>query len=693
MSIRPITVHMIGNSHLDPIWLWRKADGVDAVLATARSACDRLDEYPEFIFTCSTRWFHETLQQLDAGLFERVCAFVKAGRWQLVGGMVVQPDCNLPSAESFRRQFEVGQAYFRDTFNRTTTVGYNVDSFGHTAYLPTYLQQAGIDSYVMMRPMSHEKTLPAHLFRWRSPSGEEVTTFRIPNCYTTRAVEIPEHVKFSLEHLPEGVTDTMCFFGVGDHGGGPTKAQIDWIIEHANAFDGARLVFSHPRAFFDAIQPQHKLLPVVQEELQHHAIGCYAVERRIKLGMLHAERSLYRARRVMSLYPQQTTEKEQRRVEQAQTAVLFNQFHDTLGGTCVSDASLTCAAEFDAAASQATDVATTVTRRALRSEAHPGLHKIIVFNPSEIDYTGPVQFEPWLEAGFFCEPMSLFDKNNKPVVTQRPDKDSLSDIVALLWQCSVPAGEYRTFLLKREQSKLPEPTESPAMLRNVSFTGANIKADNFSAQLDVCDDPTDTWSHSAGNRFSDNVLGTFAWTEDAQPVESGPIRWSRRAAATFGNSRAWLRVNLTEGLPYLHLKLSVVWAQAQQRLRLRIDLPANISARTDWVSGGPIPRNLDGREYPWAGASLLQSSAGSLGIVAPDVTSISAEGTSVNLTLLRSPFVAHHDPMTANTPDHPVTDQGTHIFDVVIYPDAKTADLETLSRQLTCPMMVWDLTG
>jgi alpha-mannosidase len=146
------TVHLVGNAHLDPVWLWRRSDGVDTALATVRSACDRLDEYAELVFTASASWLYEQAETLDPALFDRVRAHVAAGRWAIVGGMVIQPDCNLPSAESFARQLAVGQAYCRRTFGRPTTVGYNVDSFGHTAYLPRFLREAGIDTYVFMRP-------------------------------------------------------------------------------------------------------------------------------------------------------------------------------------------------------------------------------------------------------------------------------------------------------------------------------------------------------------------------------------------------------------------------------------------------------------------------------------------------------------------------------------------------------------
>ena len=277
------TVHMIGNAHLDPVWLWLKGEGVDCALATARSACDRLDEYPNFIFTCSASWFHEQAELLDAGLFERIRGFVRAGRWRPVGGMLIEPDCNAPSAESFSRQLEVGQDYYRRKFGSAATVGYNVDSFGHTAYMPRLLRQAGIDSYVFMRPGPHEMDLPANLFRWRSPDGCEVTVYRIAGVYCSDAEDIRQQVEKAVASMPAGVDESMCFFGVGDHGGGPTKRQIDWIIANAEAIEGVRLIFSHPRAFFDAVAPHSAALPAVDDELQHHAIGCYSVERRIRV--------------------------------------------------------------------------------------------------------------------------------------------------------------------------------------------------------------------------------------------------------------------------------------------------------------------------------------------------------------------------------------------------------------------------
>src|SRR5207342_1712299 len=153
-------------------------------------------------------------------------------------------------------------------------IGYNVDSFGHAATLPGIMRQFGQDRYVFMRPQEWEMELPARVFRWRGyEGGPEVTTFRIAKAYTCRGVT-REHIEAALSCLPEGVDHTMSFVGFGDHGGGPTEAQIAWIRENQNAFEGAKLVFSSPQAFFDVIERECKdKLPLVTGELQHHSIG------------------------------------------------------------------------------------------------------------------------------------------------------------------------------------------------------------------------------------------------------------------------------------------------------------------------------------------------------------------------------------------------------------------------------------
>jgi alpha-mannosidase len=148
--------------------------------------------------------------------------------------------------------------------------------------------------------------------------------------------------------------------------------------------------------------------------------------------------------------------------------------------------------------------------------------------------------------------------------------------------------------------------------------------------------------------------------------------------------------------PLLWVRLSVVWAQARQMLRLHVVPPGAIRQRTDLVSGGPLERPLDGLEYPLNGGMVVGAEADRLAIVAPEVFSVSADTHAVDLTLLRSPYVAHHDPTpAARRPDHPVTDQGYHEFDLAFWPNCPpgTEGVARLARGMIMPPIAWDLTG
>ena len=180
---RPITCHMIGNAHLDPVWLWGWREGYQENKATVLSALDRLDEFDDFIFTSSSAQLYAWLEENEPEMFARVRERIREGRWVLCGGWWIQPDCNIPSGESFARQALLAQTYFREKFGVQAHVGYCVDSFGHNAMLPQLLKKSGMDAYVFMRPGKDEMELPEDLFTWRAPDGSEITAYRLPLHY------------------------------------------------------------------------------------------------------------------------------------------------------------------------------------------------------------------------------------------------------------------------------------------------------------------------------------------------------------------------------------------------------------------------------------------------------------------------------------------------------------------------------
>ena len=290
MSVRRL--HMIGNAHIDPVWLWQWPEGYQEVRATFQSAIDRMEEYPDFVFTCDSSLFFEWVEESDPALFERVQARIADGRFQVVGGWWIEPDCNIPGGESLVRQALYGQRYLREKFGIVATTGANLDSFGHSAAIPQILAKSGIDSYVFLRPGPEEKTLESPIFWWESPDGSRVLAYRIPHEYCAPKDDLGDHVEKALASLPDGDEEYAVFYGVGNHGGGPTKSNLDQIARLNEEGDGPRLELSSLRRFFDGLARENGAYPTIRGELQHHAPGCYTTHSGIKRWNRRAENLL-----------------------------------------------------------------------------------------------------------------------------------------------------------------------------------------------------------------------------------------------------------------------------------------------------------------------------------------------------------------------------------------------------------------
>lgn len=680
-----ITVHMIGNAHLDPVWLWRWPAGVGEALATCRAACDLLDDEPDVVFTRGDAWLYERIEALDSGLFARIRAHVAAGRWAVVGGWYVQPDCNLPLAESFRKHMEIGRRHARERLGVEVTVGYNVDSFGHSAALPRLLRSGGYDSYVMMRPMANERTLPAALFRWRTPGdpGPGVLTWRLPRAYCTPADDLSEQVRAALASAVPGVGHVMCFYGVGDHGGGPTRRQTAWIRANRDAFAGARLVFSHPRAFFDAVKPHGASLAEVTGELQMHAIGCYSVVRDIKVGMRRAEHALLSAEAAAAAFP--APKDAAARLEEAWRLALFNQFHDVYGGTSIAEACTDARDQLGAARSAAESVLyDTLFRRA--ADLPPcGFQRVIAFNPSDIGFDGYVRWEPWIDWRAFDG--WIADAEGRQVPHQRLAADSvIRNAFSLLWPARIAPRGLAVFTLRRGTSPGAPAGFPGAAGASIGDDGWNVEAGTGpgllrfagpvleSLRVEVRDDASDTWSHGI-DRFGGAVAGCFRPTASAIE-ESGPLRASLRVEASFGASSLQLSARRYAGDPRLELELLVDWRERLRIAKLVLSFGEGVNGRTDGIQEAGLERPQDGREYPlidWTAARLDR--AGTVGVACPDCFAVSGEGREVALTLLRSPAFAWHDPagLERDRP-HRYTDQGEHRFRFTVRADAGGGD-------------------
>ncbi|QYM80365.1 hypothetical protein K0B96_07080 [Horticoccus luteus] len=662
------TVHLIFNAHLDPVWLWPWTAGVDETLNTCVSMCDFLDRHPDVIFTRGEAWVYEQVRRHDPVLFQRIVQHIRAGRWSVVGGWWIQPDCNLPGEEGFHQQITLGRDWFKRHLGLFPRIGYNVDSFGHSAALPDLMAAHGQRSYVFMRPMKHERTLPARVFRWRGrPGGAEITAFRIAAGYCTIFPPTLDLVEQSLSELPSGVDDTMCFLGVGDHGGGPNEAILEWTRRLPDLMPGTRFLYSSPEKYFRALAPQVKRLPLVTGELQMHAIGCYSVHRPVKVGVRRAENLLAQARRVLATASPAERRAAQPALRGAWEQVCFNHFHDTLGGSSIQTANRPAEEQLGGAAAAAETVLSETFRRRAHALPPDPRQRLAFGNFSGAPFSDWCEHEPWLEWSVWQPDWCLLDARGRVVPHQLIAAEALMpDALRLLFPLRVAAGDIASLrIARRPAGKAPKLTgPSPAFTitrakKLQPTAGATLALPEFV----LVEDKSDTWSHNL-DRFAGPIVGRAAWSAPEQ-VEDGPLRCTWRTTAPIGESTLCADWRRYRGSEFWELRLRVAWHEHHKILRLSWRPGARIQSRNDGISVGGLARTSDGAERPVRDRSLLQLDNGQrAGVVAPDVFSLAGDHDALHLTLLRSCPLAHHDPLVLppHLPHVNWADQGDHTF-------------------------------
>jgi alpha-mannosidase len=699
-----LTVHVVLHAHLDPIWLWPWQAGLDEALATCRSACDRLDRNPDAIYTQGEAWVYQQVEDHDRALFRRIRRHVQAGRWALTGGWWIQPDCNAPGGIGFRRQIACGKEYFLDRFGVFPEVAFNPDSFGHAATLPGYMTEAGQKYYIMMRPQEHEMALPARLFRWRGyAAGPEVITFRIAGSYGAQAMT-EAHLRAACTDLPAGITHTMCFGGVGDHGGGPGEALIAWIREHREAFPDLRLEFSSPSRFFAAIADQIEKLPRVTGELQHHAVGCYSVHRPIKLGVRLAEHALAQAEIGLAQDPRPPRLAARELAEHWRT-VAFMQFHDTMGGTCLPSAYRQTEAHLGAVQAFADRVVHQSLRRQLAVLPADPLQRLVFLNASETAFDDWVEVEPWMGHRGWSPRLSLLDAAGQTTPCQQLPPESIVSMswpVRLLLKLRAAPGQLQVLRVAEDR---PSAVVAAPVVRAAGVLQNGILAADLCQgirwhgrvypipQLQLIADQSDTWSHGV-KRFAGKVVDTARWESPVASAE-GDLMRELCQGGVIGGSPLLRQVRLYAGEAFAELRHRVNWAERLRLLKLVLPLPAPPVSRCDGIPGGWLERALDGMERPVRDALLLRFADGHcLGLVCPEIFAADVSANEVRLTLLRSPQMAHHDPDPGGRPEGRYSDRGEHDFRLrLVFGETLTpATLDAMAQGLQEPPAYADLT-
>lgn len=697
------TLHMIGNAHIDPVWLWTWQEGFHEVLASFRSALDRLSEYDDFLFVSSSAVFYEWVEKSDPKMFEEIRARIEEGRWEVVGGWWLQPDCNLPSGESFVRQVLYGQRYFKEKFGVTASVGYNVDSFGHHGTLPQLLQKSGLDSYVFLRPGPHEKGLPGRLFWWEADDGSRVLAYRIPFEYCTWGKGLEKHVRRCAGELRDPVDELMCFYGVGNHGGGPTRENIESIRRLNDDPALPELTFSTPTRYFAAVKERGWTLPVVHDDLQHHASGCYAAHSGVKAWNRKAENLLAAAEKWSAVAAIVAEQPYPRELEHAWKGVLFNQFHDILAGTSLEtaydDARDVCG-EAMAIGARSLNYATQALVWRINIPEAEGVRPLVVFNAHAWAVDSTVE----IEVSRIHEGVVLVNEEDRPVPMQKVQSQATTSRERLAFRAELPPLGYRTYRLvpggppnSFQTLQASDNVLENALLRLEVDPQTGCIASLFdkegglevfagpAAKPVVIEDMSDTWGHNVF-RFDKQVSAFEA--ESVKLVEHGPVKSVVRVTSRYGASTLVQDFSLTPHGRQVGVSAELDWRERHKLLKLRFPVSVHFMRATFETPYGHIERFADGGEEPaqaWVDVSGTSRDTGELyglSLLNNSKYSFDVNVRDIGMTVARSPIYAHHDPSVPQPEGHySYLDQGIQRFRYALLPHpGGWAEAETVKR-------------
>ena len=694
--------YLVGNAHLDPVWQWRWQEGSAEAKATIRSALDRMKEFPEFKFVCSSASVYQWVEEFAPDMFEEMKERIKEGRFIIVGGWHVQPDCNNPSGEGFARQTLYAQRYFHNKFGVTSKVGYNVDSFGHNLMIPQILRKSGMTDYIMMRPSPQEKTMNSDIFKWVSPDGSSVHTYRIldPYCKNFRTMEELEE---RLEYLDnESATDLESlpiFYGVGNHGGGPTITNITLLEEYKKNHPEKELIYSTVTDFFDDVRANGGEIPEFHDDLQHHAAGCYATVGHVKNGIRRGETALSAAEAYSVIANKRCGKKvDTAKFEEAWKNILFLHFHDSMGGCSIKevhdDARYMYGMAENTAAVAENNALQTISWAIDTQDKSKGL-PVVIFNPNGFDIEELVSVNKQAKV--------VRDKDGNVV----PSQLIYSTTVECYWRydtlfkAKIPALGYAVYYIDELESDLKAVNDTEnslvkataydgfltannhkgTVLENdiyrIEFelhtgyiqsfidkrTGEEIITGRAAVPTVIDENYHDTWSH-AKNFFTD-VMARFGDAE-VTVFENGPVRATVKVVSRYNDSTLTQYFSLEPGSEKLTVKAKVDWHEKRKMLKLAWPMKVTDPKAYYEIPFGVIERPADGEEEPGLMWTSVKGTDAGYALLNDNTYSSSVKDGTIFQTVLRSPIYGDHGGPRSNESEY--TDQGRKDFNYAIMP-------------------------
>jgi alpha-mannosidase len=703
--LQQYTIRASGNSHIDMAWLWPWSETVNVVRSTFGTALQLMNEYPDYTFSQSTAqasmWLEEKYPDLFAGIKQRV----QEGRWELVGGMWVEPDLNMPDGESQVRQLLLGKRYFKEKFGKDIRIGWNPDSFGYNWQLPQIYKKSGIDYFVTQKLDWNDTTKPKYrMFWWQSPDGSKVLTY-FPHDYVN-SLEPPRmagDIAMFVAKQPD-FPEILHLYGIGDHGGGPTRVMLDrgerWSKPDV-VFP--KLTFGTAQAFFDDVEarlPQMKL-PVIDNELyfQYHR-GVFTSQAETKRHNRESEELMLNAEKFAAMDTLFGKQYPSAQLNYAWRKVLFNQFHDIAAGSGIAAIYKDADRDYEEIRHIAEDsIHQSLSDLAAHVNTGGNGVPILVFNPLGWKRSGIVEVEIELPKGGVP---GIVDEQGKELVWQLLQIETANRWKLLLQADDIPPLGYRVYhakvisgvgwhkmhatdtMLENELLRVKVDLASGCItsLFDKKASREAISPGSCGNLLQVFQDKPKEWDAWNIDADFENVKWNIDKAESVKLIQNGPLRSAIRVVRKFQNSTFTQDYTLDAGSPRLDIVTDADWHEKHILIKAAITPPVQSDYATYEIPYGSIQRPTT-RNTPEEKAEFevpairwgdLSDASFGVSLLNDCKYGYDAKGNVLRLSLLRAP----------TWPD-PDADEGRHHFTYSFYPHAgdwKQADTVRQGYQL-----------
>ncbi len=675
-------VHLICNAHLDTVWQWRWEEGCAEALSTFHNAAKLIKAHDQLILNHNEALLYIWVKKYDPKLFREIQKLVEDKRWCISGGWYLQPDVNLPPAESLIRHIAEGRRFFSEHFNTQPKVAYNFDSFGHSGGLPQILVKAGYKMYIHMRPQAHEMELPSDLYLWRGVDGTEILGYRISiGLYHTEPDNIEKRLEEGVVQALELERDVPVFWGLGNHGGGATREDLEKIDAFIQKEKRVRIIHSTPEHFYDAIKNEAESLPVFEGDLQRVFTGCYTSLARLKRTAQKTFHRLIQAETLSAAtwwaykqdYPQQE-------LEDSWRDLLFNDFHDILTGTCTEPA------EQDAL-NMYGKVSETTKRIRLKAASafNQGAKQevpipVTVMNTNTSITIAPVEVECMISHRPLKGPwhLRLFTPDGIQIPCQEEQTEALLPFNQwrrkIVFMADLPCVGAAHYELKVFEGEKKQVVGNPAInfdmgkktglvVRLVPGKGRNCLTNPLMKPI-VVEDEGDSWGT---DRWTfRKTTGRFQVDPQSMSIlETGPIRTTYESIFSYNLSKIVTHTTAYSHWPAIEYHLRVHWNEERKLLKLSIPTIFKSEFISCEVPGGIIKRPADGEEEVFGRWLLLHGKGDeartALGVASNGQHGLDFKDGEVRLSVLRSAAYCHEQGFRlTDYPYRKFMDQGIH---------------------------------